>query len=82
MTSPLEANFEAYKVAEAKSLELLREMRSVSARPVDIELALLVSIFELHKGSLPVEQIISIIQGHLRTLRGYYTPPASQVEGE
>lgn len=48
-------NFKAYKVAEAKALELLAEMRKVSDNDVDIELALLVAIFELHKANLSGE---------------------------
>lgn len=45
MTSPLDANFNDYKKAENKALEILKEMLSASVKPLDIELALLVAIF-------------------------------------
>lgn len=73
MTTPLEANFDDYKKAEAKALEILKEMKQTIARPVDIELALLVAIFELHRGSLPSANIVQVIEGHLDTLRSFYT---------
>lgn len=72
MTSPLEANFSDYKKAETKALEILKEMRQTSVRPMDIELALLVAIFELHRGSLKSENIVRIIEGHLETLGPFY----------
>jgi hypothetical protein len=67
-----EANFSDYKRAEKKALEILAAMKSVTPRTVDIELALLVSIFELHKGAQPPETIAAIVQGHLKTLIPYY----------
>ena len=70
--TPQEQNFEDYKKAEAKALELLSEMRAVSPKKVDIELALLTAVFELHKGLLPPGTIGRIIQTHLETLVPYY----------
>lgn len=77
MSSPQEKNFEDYKKAEAKALELLGEMKQTSARKVDIELALLVAVFELHKGVLPAETVAKIVQGHLQTLVSFYGNPPS-----
>jgi len=79
MAGPTEENFHDYKKAETKALEILAEMKSVNARKVDTELALLVAIFELHKGTLPAETIARIVQGHLETLVNFYgaPPPAS-----
>lgn len=68
-----EENFNRYKVAETKALELLEQMKQTGANPVDIELALLVAVFELHKGSLPTGTITRVVQGHLDTLASYYT---------
>ena len=77
MSSPSEQNFQDYKKAEAKALEILAEMRRTSARAVDIELALLVAVFELHKGTVPAESIAKIVQGHLETLVPFYSSPPS-----
>lgn len=76
MTTPLEANFEDYKKAETKALEILKEMKTASVRPLDIELALLVAIFELHKGKLPPENVTRIVEGHLKTLEPFYASSA------
>lgn len=75
--APTDRNFLDYKQAEKKALELLREMKSASPRKVDIELALLVAIFELHKGTLPGATVSSIVQGHLKTLAPFYAGPAA-----
>ncbi len=72
MSKPQEQNFDDYKKAEAKALELLGEMKQTSAKKVDIELALLVALFELHKGTLPARTVGKIIEGHLGTLIPYY----------
>jgi hypothetical protein len=72
MATPTEQNFQDYKRAEKKALEIMAEMRAASARKVDIELALLVAIFELHKGSLPPDTIRAIVQGHLKQLLPFY----------
>ena len=72
MATSSDANFQDYKRAEKKALELLTEMKAVSPRKNDIELALLVAIFELHKGALPPETVAAIIQGHLKTLLPFY----------
>ena len=78
MPTPTEENFQDYKKAEKKALELLAAMKSVTPKKVDIELALLVAIFELHKGSVPAETVAAIIQGHLKQIVPHYakTPPA------
>ena len=72
MATPTEANFNDYKRAEAKALELLAEMKKVSPKKTDIELALLVAVFELHKRELPPSQIAQIVQGHLNELVAFY----------
>lgn len=72
MSTQQEQNFSDYKKAETKALELLREMKGASGRKVDIELALLVAVFELHKGTLPPATVAKIVQGHLETLVPYY----------
>jgi hypothetical protein len=72
MVTPSEENFKGYKQAEKKALELLAAMKSTSPKKVDIELALLVAIFELHKGDLPADTIGAIVQGHLKTLLTFY----------
>lgn len=75
MSTPQEKNFEDYKKAETKALELLAEMKQTSAKKVDIELALIVALFELHKGTLPAPTIGKIVQGHLDTLIPFYQQP-------
>ena len=81
MSTPTDANFQDYKNAEKKALELLAAMKAVSPKKTDIELALLVAIFELHKGLLPAETVGAIVQGHLKTLLPFYaakkTPPGT-----
>ena len=72
MATPTDENFKDYKRAEAKALGILKEMKALSARPTDIELALLVAVFELHKGTLPAETVAKIVQGHLKTLLPFY----------
>ncbi|MDA7640457.1 hypothetical protein N8787_02360 [Opitutaceae bacterium] len=73
MAAPSEKNFEDYKKAEAKALVLMREMKSVSPKKADIELALLVAIFELHKSELNPAHITKIIHGHLEELNRFYS---------
>ncbi len=51
-------------------------MKATTPKKMDIELALLIAIFELHKGEIPAESISKIIQGHLGQVEPYY---ASQV---
>lgn len=79
MPTPTEQNFADYKKAEKKALEILAEMRAATPKKVDIELALLVAIFELHKGTVPAETVGAIIQGHLKQLLPFYgvRPPAT-----
>ena len=71
-STPTDQNFLDYKKAEKKALEIVAAMKATSAKKVDIELALLVAVFELHKGALPASTISSIIQGHLQTLMPFY----------
>ncbi|MEO6005811.1 MAG: hypothetical protein ABIZ04_25550 [Opitutus sp.] len=72
MATPTEQNFQDYKRAEKKALQIVAEMKATTAKNVDIELALLVAVFELHKGTLPAETIASIVQGHLKQLLPHY----------
>ncbi len=76
-----EENFKDYKKAEQKALEIIRELKSVSARKTDIELALLVAIFELHKGELPAGQIAAIVHDHLKTLAPFYSERDQRASG-
>ncbi len=79
MTTPNQENFKYYKKAENKALEILAEMRATTPKKMDIELALLVAIFELHKSELLAEAIGKIVQGHLEQVVPYY---ASQTPKE
>lgn len=72
MATPIEENFNDYKRAEKKALELLAAMKAATPKKVDIELALLVAIFELHKGSVPADKIAAIVQGHLKQMVPFY----------
>jgi hypothetical protein len=72
MVKPTGENFNDYKRAERKALEILGQMKAVTPNPVDIELALLVAVFELHKDSVPADTIAAIVQGHLKTLIPFY----------
>ena len=76
MATPTEENFNDYKRAEKKALEILAAMKAASIKKVDIELALLVAIFELHKGIAPADTVAAIVQGHLKTLLPYYAMKA------
>lgn len=76
MATPTEENFKDYKQAEAKALELMRAMQAVSPKKNDIELALLVAIFELHRGTLPASTVGAIVQGHLKQIIPYYEAKA------
>jgi response regulator RpfG family c-di-GMP phosphodiesterase len=76
MSTPTDENFKDYKRAEKKALELLREMQAVSPKKNDIELALLVAVFELHKGALPPETVGAIVQGHLKQIIPFYAAKA------
>lgn len=73
MATPTEENFKDYKKAEKKALQILAEMKATSPKKVDIELALLVALFELHKGSLPPETVVNVIQGHVKVLVPFYS---------
>ena len=80
MTTPTDQNFLDYKKAEKKALEIVAAMKTTSPKAVDIELALLVAIFELHKDLLPAETVGAIEQGHLKQVIPHYAskpcPPA------
>lgn len=80
MPTPSEQNFLDYKKAEKKALEIVTAMKAVTPKKADIEVALLVAIFELHKGSIPAETVGAIIQGHLKQLLPFYgvQPPHSR----
>jgi hypothetical protein len=47
-------------------------MKATTPKKMDIELALLVAIFELHKGEMPAESTGKIVQGHLEQIMPYY----------
>lgn len=70
-------NFLNYKKAEKKALEIVAEMKTAGANKVDIELALLVAVFELHKDTVPAATIASIVQGHLKQIVPHYAGKAS-----
>ncbi len=72
MATPMEENFKDYKNAEKKALEIVAEMKTASAKTNDIELALLVAVFELHQTTLPPQNIGTIIQDHLKQLVPFY----------
>lgn len=72
MATPNEENFKTYKESEKQALEIVAAMKAANARKTDIELALLVAVFELHKGELPPSTIGAIIQGHLKQLIPFY----------
>lgn len=67
-------NFLNYKKTEKKALEILAAMKAAGTDKVDIEVALLVAIFELHKDTVPAATIASIIQGHLKQIVPHYAP--------
>jgi len=73
MPTLIEQNFNEYKKAEKKALEILAELKATSPKKGDIELALLVAIFELHKGTLTAETIGAIVQGHLKEIVPHYS---------
>ncbi len=77
MPAATDQNFQDYKRAEAKALEIMRAMKGATPRTVDIELALLVAIFELHKASLPGPVVSKIVKGHLEVLENHYARPAN-----
>lgn len=81
MSAATDQNFQDYKRAEAKALEIMRAMKASTPRTVDIELALLVAIFELHKASLPGASVAKIIQGHLDVLTSHYARPVAPASG-
>ena len=68
MPTPNQENFKYYKKAESKALEILAEMKATTPKKMDIELALLVAIFELHKSEMPAEAISKIVKVTLKQL--------------
>ncbi len=74
MSTSSDHHFHDYKKAEKKALEILAAMKTATAKKVDIEVALLVAIFELHKGSMPADAISGIIKGHLTAIQPCYAP--------
>ncbi len=74
-TAP-DQNFQNYKKAEKKALEIVTTMKTASANKVDIELALLVAVFELHKETAPAATVAAIIQGHLKQIVPHYAAKA------
>ena len=78
MPTPNQENFKYYKKAETKALEILAEMKAATPKKMDIELALLVAIFELHKGEIPAEAVNKIVLGHLETIEPYYVSQVPQ----
>ena len=77
MATPTDQNFQDYKQAEKKALGLLAAMKTVSAKKADIEVALIVAIFELHKGTAPAETVAGIIQEHVKALMPFYASQPS-----
>jgi hypothetical protein len=71
-------NFINYKKAEKKALEIVAAMKAAGASKVDIEGALLVALFELHKDSVPPATIASIVQGHLKQIVPHYAAKAGK----
>lgn len=78
--TPQEQNFQDYKKAETTALEIVQQMRASSPKKVDIELALLTAVFELHKGVLPPQTVGRIVQTHLETLVPFYEETLQQPE--
>lgn len=76
LMTPEEQNFADYKDAEKQALAIVAEMRKTSPKKTDIELALLVALFELHKGETPPSTVGKIVQSHLETLVPFYTNQA------
>ncbi|GAB5562810.1 MAG: hypothetical protein SynsKO_44570 [Synoicihabitans sp.] len=71
--TPEEQNFADYKNAEKKALELVAAMKATSPKKADIEVAMLVALFELHKGQTDPGTVGKIIQSHLETIVPFYT---------
>jgi response regulator RpfG family c-di-GMP phosphodiesterase len=69
-------HFLNYKLAEKKALEIVATMKAANPNKVDIELALLVAVFELHKDTVPSATIAAVIQGHLKQLVPHYATKA------
>lgn len=79
--TPQEQNFQDYKKAEGKAMEILQAMTAATPKKVDIELALLTAIFELHRDTVPPMTIGKIIQTHLETLVPYYESTSNPSSG-
>ncbi|GAB1487670.1 hypothetical protein MASR2M8_01110 [Opitutaceae bacterium] len=72
MADTPDPKFQNYKQAERKALDILAQMKSAGTNKVDIELAFLVAVFELHKGTAPAATVAAIVQGHLKQIVPYY----------
>lgn len=72
MSDAPDEKFQSYKQAERKALEMLAEMKAASTNKVDVELAFLVAVFELHRGTAPAATVAAIVQGHLKQIVPYY----------
>ncbi len=75
--TPGEQNFADYKNAEKKALQIVAEMKKTSPKKANIELSLLVALFELHKGETPPGTVGKIIQSHLETIVPFYVNQAA-----
>ncbi len=80
MMTPQEQNFADYKRAEAKALEIVSAMKATSPKKADIEVALLVALFELHKGQTGAGTVGKIIQSHLETIVPFYANQAKPTD--
>lgn len=72
MADTPDPKFQSYKQAERKALDILTQMKSAGTNKVDMELAFLVAVFELHKGTAPAATVAAIVQGHLKQIVPYY----------
>ena len=52
-------------------------MKKTSPKKTDIELSLLVALFELHKGETPPSTVGKIVQSHLETIVPFYNNQAA-----
>ena len=72
MADAPDPKFQSYKQAERKALDILAQMKSAGSNKVDMELAFLVAVFELHRGTAPSATVAAIVQGHLKQIVPYY----------
>lgn len=72
MTVSRPEKFESYKRVEQKALEIVTQLRQLTSDDEDIELALLVAIFEMHKKEKPPVMIAQSIANELGILVSHY----------